>query len=489
MGKTVKLFWVWCALVITLFANVHQQQIAQFDRDFPRASSEELLKLHHMLKNVYIQSIIQNDTALKISALERLVKSSTSLRLDAAPYERELKTLGVSSLNKPSDLAKVTPVEPVVPPRPQPTRPNPPTQSSQAQSTAPLAALSVSFEPADVTLRFNRPITEKQVKSFLLKSSGTHRYVFDLPGALMGNSRTHEGAFVDQIRVAQYDKETIRIVFSHKQPLQLHYRIEGNSVTLGLSQTPQTSKASATSPTSPAQATPLPTRRFNPSTKTVVIDPGHGGRDGGAVNGRYVEKVAVLDISLKIGKELQKRGYKVHYTRSKDVYIQLRDRTRVANDKNADLFISVHANAAPSKDKRESMYGVETFFLSPARSERSKNVAALENKSDVEEMTHFSKETYLNFLNREKIVASNKFALDVQQGMLDALKKGFKVRDGGVREAPFWVLVGAQMPAILLEVGYITNPEEVKRIFNPTYQNLLAKGVADGVDAYFQKNH
>lgn len=486
MGKTVKLFWVWCALVITLFANVHQQQIAQFDRDFPRASSEELLKLHHMLKNVYIQSIIQNDTALKISALERLVKSSTSLRLDAAPYERELKTLGVSSLNKPSDLAKVTPVEPVVPPRPQPTRPNPPTQSSQAQSTAPLAALSVSFEPADVTLRFNRPITERQVKSFLLKSSGTHRYVFDLPGALMGNSRTYESALVDQMRVAQYDKETIRIVFSHKQPLQLHYRIEGNNVILGLSQTSQTSKAS---PTPYAQATPPPARRFNPATKTVVIDPGHGGRDGGAVNGRYVEKVAVLDISLKIGKELQKRGYKVHYTRTKDVHIQLRDRTRVANDKNADLFISVHANAAPSRDRFESMHGVETFFLSPARSERSKNVAALENKSDVEEMNHFSKETYLNFLNREKIIASNKFALDVQQGMLDSLKKRFTVRDGGVREAPFWVLVGAQMPAILLEVGYITHPEEVKRIFNSAYQDLLAIGVADGVDAYFHKNH
>jgi N-acetylmuramoyl-L-alanine amidase len=229
---------------------------------------------------------------------------------------------------------------------------------------------------------------------------------------------------------------------------------------------------------------------FDPKSKVIVIDAGHGGKDGGAVGyKRYTEKKIVLQVALKLGKELKRRGYRIYYTRTKDKFIQLRDRTKIANDKNADLFLSIHANAAPKKSRYLSMKGLETFFLSPARSERSKNVAALENKSDIDEMNHFSKQTYLNFLNREKIIASNKMALDVQQGMLSSLRSKYTITDGGVREAPFWVLVGAQMPSILIEIGYITNPTDAQNMVNPTYQDLLVKGIAGGVDSYFYKNY
>ena len=220
--------------------------------------------------------------------------------------------------------------------------------------------------------------------------------------------------------------------------------------------------------------------------KVVVLDAGHGGDDPGAINGSLKEKNIVLSIAQKAGKELQGRGYKVYYTRSKDKFINLRDRTKYANDKAADLFISIHANAAPSKTKAATMRGIETFFLSPARSERSKNAAALENKSDIEEMNYFSKQTFLNFLNREKIIASNKLAIDVQREVLARAKSvSSKASDGGVREAPFWVLVGALMPAVLLEVGYITHPSEGELINNSKYQDALAKGLADGIDVYF----
>ena len=220
--------------------------------------------------------------------------------------------------------------------------------------------------------------------------------------------------------------------------------------------------------------------------KVVVLDAGHGGDDPGAINGSLKEKNIVLSIAQKAGKELQGRGYKVYYTRSKDKFINLRDRTKYANDKAADLFISIHANAAPSKTKAATMRGIETFFLSPARSERSKNAAALENKSDIEEMNYFSKQTFLNFLNREKIIASNKLAIDVQREVLARAKSvSSKASDGGVREAPFWVLVGALMPAVLLEVGYITHPDEGELINNSKYQDALAKGLADGIDVYF----
>lgn len=220
--------------------------------------------------------------------------------------------------------------------------------------------------------------------------------------------------------------------------------------------------------------------------KVIVLDAGHGGDDPGAINGSLKEKNVVLSIAQKAGKELQGRGYKVYYTRSKDKFINLRDRTKYANDKAADLFISIHANAAPSKTKAATMRGIETFFLSPARSERSKNAAALENKSDIEEMNYFSKQTFLNFLNREKIIASNKLAIDVQREVLVRAKSvSSKASDGGVREAPFWVLVGALMPAVLLEVGYITHPDEGELINNSKYQDALAKGLADGIDVYF----
>ena len=220
--------------------------------------------------------------------------------------------------------------------------------------------------------------------------------------------------------------------------------------------------------------------------KVVVLDAGHGGDDPGAINGSLKEKNIVLSIAQKAGKELQGRGYNVYYTRSKDKFINLRDRTKYANDKAADLFISIHANAAPSKTKAATMRGIETFFLSPARSERSKNAAALENKSDIEEMNYFSKQTFLNFLNREKIIASNKLAIDVQREVLARAKSvSSKASDGGVREAPFWVLVGALMPAVLLEVGYITHPSEGELINNSKYQDALAKGLADGIDVYF----
>ncbi|MCH5336861.1 MAG: N-acetylmuramoyl-L-alanine amidase, partial [Campylobacter sp.] len=98
------------------------------------------------------------------------------------------------------------------------------------------------------------------------------------------------------------------------------------------------------------------------------------------------------------------------------------------------------------------------------------------------------KQSILNFLNREKIVASNKLAIDVQKGVLNQTRKKYKIIDGGVREAPFWVLVGAGMPAILIEIGYITHPNEGKRIANKSFQEILAKGVVDGVENYFYNN-
>lgn len=223
--------------------------------------------------------------------------------------------------------------------------------------------------------------------------------------------------------------------------------------------------------------------------KKIVLDAGHGGKDCGAMSANLVcEKDIVLEVVKFLHKELKKRGYSVLLTRDKDIYIDLVARTELANKKSADLFISVHANSIP-KHSTSNAHGIETYFLSTARSERARKVAEQENKDDVNLMDYFSKSLLLNSLNTQRLIVSNKLAIDVQYGMLQSVRKNYPdVVDGGVREGPFWVLAGALMPSILIEIGYNSHAIESKRIQSKPYQKILAKGIADGIDSFLSKN-
>ncbi|WP_212794496.1 N-acetylmuramoyl-L-alanine amidase family protein [Helicobacter pylori] len=223
--------------------------------------------------------------------------------------------------------------------------------------------------------------------------------------------------------------------------------------------------------------------------KKIVLDAGHGGKDCGAMSANLVcEKDIVLEVVKFLHKELKKRGYSVLLTRDKDIYIDLVARTELANKKSADLFISVHANSIP-KRSTSNAHGIETYFLSTARSERARKVAEQENKDNVNLMDYFSKSLLLNSLNTQRLIVSNKLAIDVQYGMLQSIRKNYPdVVDGGVREGPFWVLAGALMPSILIEIGYNSHVIESKRIQSKPYQKILAKGIADGIDSFFSKN-
>ncbi|GAA7799455.1 N-acetylmuramoyl-L-alanine amidase [Helicobacter pylori] len=223
--------------------------------------------------------------------------------------------------------------------------------------------------------------------------------------------------------------------------------------------------------------------------KKIVLDAGHGGKDCGAMSANLVcEKDIVLEVVKFLHKELKARGYSVLLTRDKDIYIDLVARTELANKKSADLFISVHANSIP-KRSTSNAHGIETYFLSTARSERARKVAEQENKDNVNLMDYFSKSLLLNSLNTQRLIVSNKLAIDVQYGMLQSIRKNYPdVVDGGVREGPFWVLAGALMPSILIEIGYNSHAIESKRIQSKPYQKILAKGIADGIDSFFSKN-
>ncbi|CAD7286405.1 N-acetylmuramoyl-L-alanine amidase [Campylobacter suis] len=459
-------------MALSLFAS---SAIERFDTSFDGGSKNVKTKIHEDLKKLYMNAILKSDNALKMQTLTRLIQSSKALGLNSSGYENDLKKLGGRiSGTKNSSQSK-------------------PSNSSR------LYLLSASKGDNVLNLKFNQEISSNELKIFTLNNNNKYRNVIDIKGVLNGKGLTYKNFLVDEIRIGQFDKSTVRIVFSDTSQSNIDIQVAGNMLILTNKKFVNNAKQSSsikdkatTKPKQQSQTKQAPlavnSNKKIPSL-VVVIDPGHGGNDPGAVNGNLKEKIAVLAVSKKLAKELQKQGHKVYFTRNTDIFINLRSRTKFANDKMADLFISVHANAAPNAAKAKTMDGIETFFLSPARSERSKNAAALENKSDIEEMNYFSQQTFLNFLNREKIIASNKLAIDVQRELLKNTRARYKgVSDGGVREAPFWVLVGALMPAVLVEIGYITHPVEGPRLYEDAYQNALAKGIADGVAAYFRNN-
>lgn len=337
-----------------------------------------------------------------------------------------------------------------------------------------------------VKLVFNRTPKQNEISHKVISNKG----VIDIKSP-SGIGVKNYGS----IKIAQYKPEILRVVFNTNK---LDTKISAKTLIISKSQisnakfSSKNQKIKSEAKTTKANSNNDILMSSKPQTlskrKIIVIDPGHGGKDSGALGNNLKEKNIVLSIAKKVGVDLAKHGHKVYYTRDKDIFINLRKRTAMANKVNADLFISIHANAAPNKASIDRLNGIETYFLSPTRSERSKNVAELENKGDIGDMNEFSKQTFLNFLNREKIISSNKLAIDVQKYMLNSLQKSFDVKDNGVREAPFWVLVGAGMPAILIEVGYITHPVEGKNLGTEKYQKLLAKGISDGITAYFDKN-
>ena len=385
----------------------------------------------------------------------------------------------------------------------------------KADKNAQLALNSLRGDKNEIVLEFNRDLSQSDYKDFTIASNDHFRFVIDFSARQKSQKTRLKDSLVSDVRVSQYNDKTVRIVLSDPKEFNANVEISGNMMILSTAEGLKAAKSaraeknkdqksgrkrereqdsepqiSTIDDSQGAKTASVAAGKIYKSTKgkLIVIDPGHGGSDSGAVGNGLKEKNVVLATSKKLGALLTKRGYKVLYTRSTDVFINLRSRTAFAAKRNADMFISIHTNAAPNASSALKMSGVETFFLSPARSERSKNAAALENRGDLEDMNTFSKQTFLNFLNREKIISSNKLAIDIQSYMLSSVKKSFSSRDGGVREAPFWVLVGATMPAVLVEMGYITHPQEGKNLGKSAYQDRIAQGIANGVDAYFQKN-
>lgn len=226
--------------------------------------------------------------------------------------------------------------------------------------------------------------------------------------------------------------------------------------------------------------------RADYSDSLIVIDAGHGGHDSGATAGGLYEKNLVLSIAHRTAKKFRDMGYRVYMTRANDRFIKLSGRTKIADRKDAKIFISIHANAIANKSRFQVVEGVETYFLQKTRDAKSQRIAARENEAVLQGADALSKNVIIDsVLNGPKIIESNKLAIDVQRNVVASLQSAYEgVKNGGVRPAPFYVLVGASRPSILVEVGYITNDKERARLFTADYQERIAQGIVTGATRY-----
>lgn len=212
---------------------------------------------------------------------------------------------------------------------------------------------------------------------------------------------------------------------------------------------------------------------------TIMIDPGHGGHDGGAVANGLKEKDVNLQFAKMLGKMLKAEGFNILYTRSTDIFIPLEKRTAMANARKADIFVSIHCNA--NTDTRVN--GLETYTLNLARTEDAVRVAARENAVDAKRISDLQF-ILTDLMLNSKMKESTDLAKGVQREAVKCIRSSWPLKDHGVREAPFYVLMGAKMPAVLIELGYITNKAEASRLKSEPYLRLLAQGIVDGILAY-----
>ena len=216
----------------------------------------------------------------------------------------------------------------------------------------------------------------------------------------------------------------------------------------------------------------------------IVIDPGHGGHDSGTLGpGGIQEKDVVLDVALRVGKLLHQRlGAEIVYTRDNDTFIPLETRTAIANKAQADLFLSIHGNSSPEPSAR----GVETYYLNFTSDPGALEVAARENavsSSSVHQLSDLVRKIAL----KDKIDESREFAADVDEGLYSGLKSGNPgLKDRGVKKAPFVVLIGAQMPSILAEISFLTNPDDAEELSEGSYRQRIAQALDAGVERYLR---
>lgn len=321
--------------------------------------------------------------------------------------------------------------------------------------------------------------------------SGPDRLFFDLKECVLsGEVKTSihiENGILKTVRMAQFDKNTVRVVLDiDKLEKYSAFMLEDPS-RLVIDVYPEVGNEDRREDESNPKL--LPDNSLN-KIKTIVIDPGHGGKDPGAIGpGGLREKDITLYVGGKLGEIIKaKHGVDVIYTRDRDVFVPLNDRTEIANSKKADLFISIHVNASEKRKAR----GIETYFLNWTNNKEALRVAARENRISISKMQEIQDGLQMilqDLARNNKREESMRLAHSVQNAMVNTLKNDYsKIEDLGVKYALFYVLVGAEMPSILVEISFISNHEEEKRLAVSDYRNKIAEAIAIGINAYISQS-
>jgi N-acetylmuramoyl-L-alanine amidase len=307
------------------------------------------------------------------------------------------------------------------------------------------------------------------------------RIYFDLHKAKLGPSIGQKIVPVDDgllkwVRVAQNSDDVVRLVLDAEGAKDFSAKLLSDPYRLVID-------VRAQSPTSGKDGQLSLARELGLKINRIAIDPGHGGYDTGTMGPHgLLEKDLCLDVGLRLGELIRQNlpGTEVVFTRKDDRHVSLEERTAIANDANADLFLSIHANSSDSRETR----GVETFYLSLATSRESRALASRENAL-AESSLHNLPDMIKKIARNEKLTESKQFAVDVQQALAKQLQLVSRQEaNRGVKQAPFVVLTGANMPAVLSEISFVSNASDESLLFEGGQRQRIAEGLYRGVASY-----
>ncbi len=297
--------------------------------------------------------------------------------------------------------------------------------------------------------------------------------------------------YITQIRISQKTETTVRVAidvdFNRVRRYEVFHVFDPFRIVIDIYPHEKRPAAAGIAPAKPAQPVGkgyTMARQLGLGVRTILIDPGHGGADPGCLDPTALyEKDLTLDISLRLRDLLQANtNLAVLMTRETDIAVPLENRTVIANQRRADLFVSVHINAFPEARRK----GVETFFLNFSTDPAVNALAARENATTTKTIGEMDK-IIRKIVQNSKIIESQELARRIQKSLVSALGKGYRdVTDLGTKGGPFWTLIGAEMPSVLVEVSHLSNPIEAKRLREDAYRQAAARGIYEGILAYLQ---
>jgi N-acetylmuramoyl-L-alanine amidase len=319
---------------------------------------------------------------------------------------------------------------------------------------------------------------------------------------LLGKTYVARCDYIKEVRIAQKNATTVRVVAEldlakveryQVFPLFDPFRVVIDIFPKETASAPPTAPPGEQTPVVPAEKPaklPEPTaegysmaRQLGLGIQRVVLDPGHGGEDPGAIGKKGLkEKDVVLAVASELRTLLAAKGLEVVMTRESDIYIPLENRPVIANQQKADLFISIHANANRNRKKR----GVQAFYLNFSPDPQVNEIAALENATSTKRIGEMQ-DTLKKIVQNSKILESRDLAYKIHGNLVKLLSQHYSaVESLGVRGGPFWVLIGGEMPSVLVEISHLSNAQEEERLKSPAYRRQVALGIYEGILEYMR---